>query len=110
MDEVDTKTLAQQLLNLLPQHNAGLTIEHNPNRSLHETVKTYVENLITSANDWTRDEYIDDFFVSKELFYKAIATNELWRADWYPDYSHASCSLKAADLSELLSGLSESDG
>jgi hypothetical protein len=54
-----------------PEHKCSLTICHNPHKDVYETVVQY--------------EGEDPVWASAEDRAQAIATNELWEMQWYPE-------------------------
>ena len=85
----------------LPRH-ISFTLEHNPQTAMYTTVRDFVEQ--------GAGEFFEDEWVSPEQRAKAIATNELWTATWYPDTPTGCCVLSASDLDVLLAKLAEIAG
>jgi hypothetical protein len=77
-----------------PKHEASLHLTHNQHKAYFRTVEQSIEDEDHGyrADDW----------VSEEQKQKAIATNECWSLQWYPDTPVGSYSLSAADLDVLL--------
>ncbi len=71
--------------------HVSLTLTHNDHKGSYETVEEHLLNA---------DE--DDCWVSDEQRTKAIATDSVWRLQWYPDTPVGFCVLLAADLEVLL--------
>lgn len=77
-----------------PEHEASLYLTHNDHRSCYLTVAQAIEN-----DDFG---YKDEDWVSKEQKTKAIATNECWRLQVYPETPIGFYLMSAADLDVLL--------
>lgn len=76
-----------------PPHKASLHLEHNDHKSNYETVEEWaLRNDDSHYADW----------VSDEQRAKAIATDELWTLQWYPETPVGFCCMVAADLDVLL--------
>jgi len=77
-----------------PRHEASLHLTHNQHKAYYLTVEQSIE----------RDDhgYQADDWVSEEQKQKAIATNECWTLQWYPDTPIGSYTMSAADLDVLL--------
>ncbi len=76
-----------------PRHAASLTLTHNDHKTNYETVAEYCE-----GGHWMPD----DDWLSPEQKAKAIATNEMWEMQWYPDTPVGFCKVAACDLDVLL--------
>ena len=75
----------------LPRHDGGgLTLEHNPQLGVYESVSQYAEHHFM-LYEWPPGERD-----------KAIATNELWVMQWYPDTPIGSYVCAASTLEALL--------
>lgn len=70
----------------LPKH-INLTITHNDHNSVYRTVGEYATEL-----DW----------VSEEEKQKAIASNEIWEIQWYPNTPIGFFRVAASNLDVLL--------
>jgi len=57
-------------MNWLPEHKCGLHLSHNEHRDVYETVEQFYES---------------DCFVSPEEWRKAVAEDNVWVLQWYPD-------------------------
>lgn len=79
----------------LPRH-VSFTIEHN------EFVRNYetAEDVIKFG-----DDYYSDGWISEEQKQKAVETNSIWTAHWYPETPVGFCLIHAADLDVLLAAL-----
>lgn len=77
-----------------PRHEASLSLTHNEHKSYYRTVAESIDD-----GDFG---YKDDDWVSEEQKQKAIATNECWSLQWYPDTPVGSYQMSAADLDVLL--------
>jgi len=80
-----------------PKHKASLHLTHNQHKAYYQTVEQYMED-----ND-------ADCWVSDEQKQKAIATNEIWELQWYPDTPIGFCLLMACDLDVLLRAASDEE-
>lgn len=80
----------------LPTHIA-FSLEHNDHATFYETVAKRLEE----------SEYHREGWVSEDQKQKAIATNDMWTAHWYPITPIGSCTLHAADLDVLLAALAD---
>jgi hypothetical protein len=76
----------------LPEHKASLTLSHNEHKSYYRTVAQSIADEDHGFSDW----------VSEEQKNKAIATNDCWTIQWYPDTPVGFFILSAADLDVLL--------
>jgi hypothetical protein len=86
-----------------PRHEASMHITHNDHKSYYQTVEEAIadESHGYHPRDW----------ISEEQKQKAIATNECWSLQWYPDTPIGFCNLSAAELPALLdAALSEGEG
>lgn len=81
-------------LEWLPEHACGLYLEHNRDRNYYLTVAQALAN-----------NGEDDHWVSPEERAKAIATNELWTLQWYPDTPIGFNLLAASSLDALRSAV-----
>lgn len=75
-----------------PKHEASLYLTHNEHKSYYKTVAEAIEEGDHGMDDW----------VSEEQKAKAVATNECWIIQWYPDTPIGFFILAAADLDVLL--------
>lgn len=75
-----------------PAH-ASLHLMHNEHKSYYQTVEQSIGN---------GDHGYKNSWVSEEQKQKAIATNECWSVQWYPDTPVGFCILSGADLSAVL--------
>lgn len=75
-----------------PPHKASLTLTHNDHKSYYRTVSESIEWGDHGYEDW----------VSEEQKQKAIASDECWTLQWYPETPVGFCILSAADLDVLL--------
>lgn len=65
-------TIVSEFERLLPPHKVSLHLTHNDHRAVYQSVAEFVED----------DR---DAFVSEAEYEKAVATDELWELQWYPD-------------------------
>lgn len=77
-----------------PRHEASLHLTHNEHKSYYRTVAESIED---------KDHgYTSECWVSDEQRERAIASNECWSLQWYPDTPVGFYVLSAADLDVLL--------
>lgn len=72
-----------------PKHECSLTLEHNPNKDLYQTVREYLTEM-------------DYDFASEQARQVAIDTNELWVLRWYPETPIGFHLVAAPTLDEVL--------
>lgn len=77
---------------VLPEHAAGLTLEHNVHRNFYMTVDAYIDSL---------GEIIPTFENEDEKR-RSIETEELWTLQWYSHHPMAFDLIGAPTLSGLL--------
>lgn len=82
-----------------PRHKASLHLTHNQHKAYYRTVAESIEDGEHGYDDW----------VSEEQKQKAIATNECWTLQWYPETPIGFCILAAADLDVLLEAANRED-
>lgn len=88
--EAMTTQQIQQFADLLPKHKVTLSITHNEHREYHEPLTSYIDERDSS---WENEE-------SRQ---RAIATDEIWEMQWYPDTSVGFYCAAAPTLPELIS-------
>lgn len=93
---MSTDELAAALLAILPPHVAGLTIERNPGRTSYETVALWLGGFDGGASDG------EPRWPSPEARQRAIDTDDVWTARWYPSTPVGFCDAAAPTLAELL--------
>lgn len=81
----------------LPKHKCGLHLTHNQHKDYYESIETYVTH---DHFDWKSDEH-------KE---RAIATDEIWELQWYPETPVGFCCVAAPTLSECIAFALELSG
>lgn len=79
----------------LPKHKCALHLEHNVHRSVYETVEQWCQE--NEIFEWKDEE-------SKQ---RAIATDEVWTLQWYPETPVGFCAVAAPTLEELLAAAEE---
>lgn len=84
------------LLNLFPEHKCGLVLEHNAHRGYYQ-----------SAEDWCKEQEERSEggmyeWGSHEAKARAIATDEIWTLQWYPESPVSFKAAAAPTLPELL--------
>lgn len=77
-----------------PQHKASLHLTHNGHKANYLTV----EQAIAEGDFGCTD----DCWVSEEQKQKAIAADDFWTLQWYPETPVGFCVLSACDLDALL--------
>ena len=77
-----------------PKHEASLHLTHNQHKAYYLSVAESIEQ--------EDHGYTSDCWVSDEQREKAVATNECWTLQWYPETPVGFCILSAADLDALL--------
>jgi len=84
-----------------PNHAASLHLTHNDHKSSYITVAQAIEqnDFGYSLTDWVSDEQRE----------KAIAANECWTLQWYPDTPVGFIKMSAADLDVLLAACAEAE-
>jgi hypothetical protein len=80
---------------MLPAHDAELMLNHNPHLNVYETVEGW-------TSDFDREDWVSP--VEKQ---KAIATNELWVLQWYPNTPIGFNRIAAASLSAIAQYLAD---
>jgi hypothetical protein len=80
----------------LPRHKCGLFLTHNEHRDYY-----------MSASDWCEEHEGLQDFASEEAKARAIATDEIWILNWYPNTPIGFWSIAAPTLEELLSRAKE---
>lgn len=84
----------------MPRHAAGFTLEHNDHKGDYLTVAEYID---PDAHPWMAD--MD--WATPEDRAQAVATNELWAAQWYPDTPVGFYKIYAATFESLMKALRE---
>ena len=78
----------------LPPHKCALFINHNEHRVYYETIEHFLDCYMVPATAPS--------FASDEARARAIATDELWTMQWYPDTPIGFHFIAAPTLEELL--------
>ena len=91
----DKAVVCDALVSLLPAHKCGLYIEHNAHLDVYQTVGERIE-------EWKDRESSGPDWESEEAKARAIATNELWTIQWYPNTPVGFNWIAAPTLAELL--------
>lgn len=86
---------------IVPPHKAGFTLFHNDHLANYQSAEEAI-----ASDHW----YHDDDWVSPEEKANAIATNQIWTAQWYPETPVGFCSLHASTLEALNVGLLAIEG
>ena len=79
----------------LPPHEGAAHISHNSHRSIYQTVEQYEADGHINFEDWVSPE-------SREY---AVAHNELWELQWYPDTPIGFCTFIAGRWEDILQRL-----
>ena len=66
-----------------PKHKAGMFVSHNEHLNNYETVIEHLQHAAWSEGG--SEAYDPEEWVSREDFYLACSTNEMWSCQWYPD-------------------------
>lgn len=76
-----------------PAHKCGLFLTHNEHKDYYESVQQWLDhNGNDNSTSWESDE-------ARE---RAIAADDVWNLQWYPDTPISSYSICAPTLEELL--------
>jgi hypothetical protein len=75
-----------------PPHRCGLYLEHNSHRDVYESLADKVSGEEGRLLIWASDE----------AQRRAIATDELWELQWYPNTPISFCCVAAPTLEECL--------
>lgn len=78
-----------------PRHAAELILTHNSHLSNYMTVAEEVDSEMGLRYD-------DEDWVAPDEKAKAIATNELWTLQWYPDTPVGFCVVHASTFQALI--------
>ena len=80
----------EEMFNILPKHEAGLSIHHNDHKTCYQTV-------LQLSEEQTSDDWISD-----EEWATAIETNEMWELMWYQNTPVAYRHVRASSLQAIL--------
>lgn len=80
-----------------PAHKCGLFLSHNEHRDYYQPLEEFIEEM-----DGLRDD-----FKEPEQLSRALATNELWVLQWYPDTPTSFYRVAAPTLEEVLAAAAE---
>jgi len=86
----------------LPAHKASLHLTHNDHLSNYWTVAEFDQNETAMHGDAS--------WVSEEQRQKAIALNEMWELQWYPDTPVGFYVLRGCDLWAVIAAATKGDG
>lgn len=92
-EEKQAEEVARDLLEILPAHAASLTLQHNEHKNYYETV----------SQRYCQDDWLE--WVSDQERLRAIETDEIWTAQWYPATPSGFYTLGASTLEALLAAL-----
>lgn len=84
-------------LSLLPDHKAELSLSHNPHRNFYQTVEEYVKISDVHDAEW----------VNAVEMTAAIAEDELWVLEWYPDTPVGSYRILGVSFYSIMSVLQD---
>ncbi len=84
---------------IFPRHECGLFLTHNEHRDYYETLEQWLDGSGSHIDEHT--------WVSDEQRRRALATNNIWVLQWYPDTPVGFCILAACDLDVLLAKANE---
>lgn len=78
-----------------PSHKASMTLSHNAHKACYESIQDYCEHRGLDDGDW----------VSAEEKERAIAADDFWELQWYPDTPVGFVVKCAHDLNVLLNAV-----
>jgi hypothetical protein len=84
-----------------PDHKCSLTLTHNAHRDYYESVEQW-EAKLKECGSMDGAGPVEIGWVSVEQRDKAIATDNVWEIQWYPDTPIGFFRLLACDLDVLL--------
>ena len=84
--------VAKEFAASLPSHKSSFHLTHNQHLAYYQTVEEYLADCGAHADQW------GDAAERAE----AIATNEMWELQWYPDTPIGSYTIYAASLPALM--------
>lgn len=90
---MDLAELETKLRSLLDGEYTSIHIEFNEHSSDYETAANAVQDM---------DDQDIGRWVSEEEKQKAIATNSIWRMQWYPNTPVGFCALMASSLEAVV--------
>lgn len=73
----------------LPDHKCGLFLTHNEHRNYYESAEKFIVDR-------------ELVFADEDAKARAIATDEIWELQWYPDTPIGSYTVAAPTLDEVL--------
>lgn len=73
-------------MNWLPEHKSGLYLTHNEHRDVYESIEEFYE--------------ADDFISPHEMA-RAVASDSVWKIQWFPYTPVGSYTIAAASLEAL---------
>lgn len=77
-----------------PEHECGLSLEHNPHKNYYQSVQQYVDDYERMGCEFE--------WVSETERLESIAKGELWVLQWYPNTPIGFNRLAACNLDKLL--------
>ncbi len=75
---------------IFPRHDITLYLTHNQHRSYYQTIEEYVSDM--NLDNW----------INEEEKTAALASQDFWELQWYPDTPIGSYCLLAHNLDNLL--------
>jgi hypothetical protein len=79
---------------LFPRHKCGLFLTHNEHRDFYQTAAEAIAEY--EANEGS------DCWASEDEKKRAIATDEIWRLQWYPETPVSCYCVRAATFESLI--------
>ena len=101
MDDLEARHVRRFLVEILPDHKASLSLEHNSHKDCYETVEQWEKSLKACSNQDDADP-VTFGWVSVEQREKAIKEDSVWCLQWYPLTPIGFFRLFACDLEVLL--------
>ena len=77
-----------------PRHKAALIVSHNDHKNSYATIEEW-ESFLNMRPDWA----------SEEERSKAIASDNMWSVQWFPDTPVGSCLKLASSLQACLNAI-----
>jgi hypothetical protein len=75
-----------------PKHKCGLYLTHNEHKDRYQNVKQFID-----------DHQIRDEFKDKNAIDRAIAADEIWSLQWYPNTPVGFIKVSAPTFEEVIS-------
>lgn len=101
LDPEEAARLRKSFEERLPAHKCSLSIVHNDHLDSYGTIEDELEFVESNGPiEWATP-------TSRE---RAIATNSLWRLQWYPETPIGFCAIYGATLEEVVQAAEKEDG